>query len=203
MKAEEHEAEAGRELRLEGFGLLVVGAVLLALVVGVFYLGRWVERQGVEPARLAQGQSASDPLREVAPASVDVSQTANYFDKVDGEQKALEPARQTRSPEPAADAPPLVAEPARDVPVQPPDPVAAPGGVYQIQVFAGRDRASAEAMLRRVQSAGYPVNLLSEAEGTSTLYRVRVGGYPTEEAARQAANRLAAEGHSTWVLRGD
>ena len=34
----------GREFRLEGLGLAVVGGVLIAVLFGAFYTGRWYER---------------------------------------------------------------------------------------------------------------------------------------------------------------
>jgi hypothetical protein len=42
--------------------------------------------------------------------------------------------------------------------------------------------------------------MFSESSGGDTLYKVRVGGYPTEEAARRAVDDLQARGYrGAWV----
>jgi hypothetical protein len=44
------------------------------------------------------------------------------------------------------------------------------------------------------------VRLFSEREGRGALYKVRVGGYPSRDGARSAADRLEREGYSgAWV----
>ena len=70
------------------------------------------------------------------------------------------------------------------------------GGKWYVQVFAGRDRNSAEGLVRELEAAGYSVRLFSEREGRGALYKVRVGGYPTRDAAAGAADKLKGEGHA-------
>jgi cell division septation protein DedD len=68
-----------------------------------------------------------------------------------------------------------------------------------VQVFAGRDRRSAEELVARVQGAGFPVHLDAEPDGSGQLYKVRVGGYPTKERASEVAQSLSRDGFSAWV----
>jgi cell division septation protein DedD len=198
MAGERKQGEAVREFRLEGLGLLLVGGLLIVLLGGAFYLGRWYERQtGPGPSAAAGGALAADPLAnisEAAPAA-DVDQAADFFDEVEGGQKEVEPGREARS-EQATPVEPPAAEPRTAE-----RPAATPaGGPFYVQVFAGRDREAAEGLVRKLTGGGYQVRLFSEREGRGALYKVRVGGYPSREGARAAANRLEREGYSgAWV----
>jgi cell division septation protein DedD len=189
-----------REFRLEGVGLLLVGGLLLVLLGGAFYIGRWYERQ-LNPAIAEFGQGGEeDPLANVAKVepAADVDEAASYFDDVEGGQKELEPQRQARQTETTAEdlpqqAPPPESAPAREVP-------RATGGSFFVQVFAGRDRGAAEGLVDELTEKGYTVHLDTEREGRGALYKVRVGGYPTREAARDVAARLDRDGYSgAWV----
>jgi cell division septation protein DedD len=70
-------------------------------------------------------------------------------------------------------------------------------------VFVGRDRATAEEVVRTLKGLGYPVRTDAVAEGRSgSLYKVRVGGYATKDLADAGAEKLHRDGqNSTWVVR--
>lgn len=69
-----------------------------------------------------------------------------------------------------------------------------------MQVFAGRDRQAAERLVGTLRAAGWPVRLQSVPEGSGSLVKVRVGGYPTRAAAEEAAGRLRGQGQTgAWV----
>jgi cell division septation protein DedD len=70
-------------------------------------------------------------------------------------------------------------------------------------VFVGRDRTAAEEVVKSLRSKGYPVRAEAAREGASTsLFKVRVGGFATREAAEAAAERLHKDGQaSTWVVK--
>ena len=69
-------------------------------------------------------------------------------------------------------------------------------------MFVGRDRSAAEEVVRSLQAQRYPVGIAAAADGSGSLFKVRVGGYPTKEAAEAAATRLHGDGHAgTWVVR--
>ena len=71
-----------------------------------------------------------------------------------------------------------------------------------MQVFAGRDRKAAESLFDQLKSAGYPARVFSEREGAGGLFKVRVGGYATEDEARSAASKLQKAGFAgAWVTR--
>ena len=60
--------------------------------------------------------------------------------------------------------------------------------------------SGANALSNKLKRAGYPA--FTEAISTSrgTLWRVRVGPYPTREAAAQSRDKLKAEGHAGIVV---
>jgi len=173
-----------RELRLEGWVLAVVGGVLVALLIGAFQLGRAVERWGA-PARAAS--PTGDPLGNVEQEIVDSTEKLTFFDTLSGSGKEAEPAREAKA-KPAVPAPSAVT-------VTP--------GPWFVQVFVGRDRQAAEEVVASLRSKRYPVRIDGVQEGTSgKLFKVRVGGFPTKEAAETGADRLHGDGHTgTWVVR--
>lgn len=172
---------AAREIRLEGVSLLVAAGVLVGLLAGAFELGRRVERRRAAPSPAqAEAPPTLAPSGEAAPYEA----APTVFDAA-GE---AEPRRQARESLPSGEAPPVV----------PPAPL--PEGPWTVQVFAGRDRAAADHVFRTLRSRGHPARLESSREGTTVLYRVRVGGYGSRESAEQVAERLRREGMtSTWV----
>ena len=177
--------EPRREIRLEGFLLVAASALLLALLAGAFELGRAVERWST-PGRAS---SASEPLANVEPESAESQEKPTFFDTVSGPGKEAEPSREAQAKSKTAAAPP------------PPVPVTA--GPWFVQVFVGRDRQAAEDVVRSLRAKRYPVRIDAVAEGTSgSLFKVRVGGFPTKDAADATADRLHGDGHNgTWVVR--
>ena len=216
MVREKQGGNGVREFRLEGLGLLLVAGVLIVLLGSAFYVGRWYERQ-VSPVTVGGpvGAAESDPLANVEPPA-DVDDSADYFDEVQGAEQEAEPQREipreTSQPaqpaaaeeEPAAP-PPATREETATPPRAEEQPPAAPAetvddGSFYVQVFAGRDRESAEALVRELTGKGHPVRLFSEREGRGALYKVRVGGYATRDEADGVAGRLRQDGYSgAWV----
>ena len=187
--------EPVREFRFEGMGLVVVLGGVLLVLAGAFWTGRWYERrQG--PPNPAGGPLQSGPLAHVVEPqeAVDTDGSADYFDAAEGGQRQLETQRQVRTP-PAAP-PETTPEPA-DAAAE------APGGDYYVQVFAGRDRSSAERLVGQLRKGGFSVRLFTENPGSDPLFKVRVGGYATRDEARDAAGRLKKEGHAgAFVTEG-
>ena len=182
MEPDAIDRDEPREFRLEGLTLAIVGGVLVALLFGAFQLGRAVERWNA-PARSA---STADPLGNVEQDAVDATEKLTFFDTLSGAGKEAEPGRQVQAkPQAAAPAAP---------PVSP--------GAWFVQVFVGRDRQAAEDVVRTLRAQKYPVRIDAVAEGSGSLYKVRVGGYASKEAADAGAGRLHADGHAgTWVVR--
>lgn len=166
-----------REVRLEGVSLWIAGGVLAALVVGAFWVGRATAPEG------GGAEAGAGPLDHAEETAVDANDKAGFFDTVGG-QGSAEPGRQAREGTPS------------------PQPVT-PGSWF-VQVFAGRDREAAEQVVGGLRAKGWPVKVEAQREGSGSLYRVRVGGYPTREAADSAVKRLRAEGRTgAWVTQVD
>jgi septal ring-binding cell division protein DamX len=184
----ERQDDGGHELRLEGVGLVLGGGVLLALLVGAFFLGRWVERQR-PPLEMGAATAEVGPLGPIA-AREGVTDAGKGLDHFDGVPTEKQPSAQP-------------AEPARELvkPGSQPEatPAAAPAvesdGDFFVQVGAMRDQKSATEFIDGLRKKGYPARLFSEGEGQGRLYKVRVGGYPTRQAAGVARDRLRSDGH--------
>jgi cell division protein FtsN len=191
-----------REVRLEGLALVVVGGVLLASICGAYYLGRWVERRA-NPAQLV-GAPGQGPLSQVtrSETAADATEDVSFFDDLRGDRLEAEPEREARpaaeSTEPAAR---RSSETAAEKTTPPASRAADAGGQgdYWVQVFAGRDRSSAETLVSKLKREGYVVRVFSEREGQGLLFKVRVGGYPSKDHAQRTATVLKESGYSAWV----
>jgi DedD protein len=114
---------------------------------------------------------------------------------------------ETPAPAPAA-APPAPAAPA-STPAEPPARFvpeanrAEPAGQgFAVQIAALNVRSEADAIARRLSSKGYAAYVLSPADGTPSVYRVRVGKFPTRREAESIAARLQKEEQfKPWVTR--
>jgi DedD protein len=104
------------------------------------------------------------------------------------------------SPSPVASAGPMrvvpsAAPPARPTAAKPspaaPAPVTARGGSFTIQVGAFKDRASADRVVARLKSKGFPASV-APAEGGG-LFNVRVGSYEARADAERVQVRLRDE----------
>ncbi len=186
MTADRHESESAHELRLEGLGLLLGGGFLLALIVGSFFLGRWVERRAHPTPTLTA--EAAGPLAQIGAREPDLeaAEGLDFFDTVEGEQKQAEPSREVQKPAPR--------ERKTPAPSTRPAPVVE-GGDFYVQVVAVRDQGAAAEVIETLEAKGYGVRLFSEREGQGTLYKVRVGGYATREQAGSARDALRQSGH--------
>jgi cell division septation protein DedD len=191
MTTEHEETGEVREFRLEGATLVVVVVVLLVALAGSFYVGRLVERKS-RPAGGATSGIGEDPLANVTQtdAPADVDESADYFDS--GEGAKAEPQREARGG---------LGKPADEVSAETPAPAATPGSFF-VQVWAGRDRQAAEVMVDKLQKEGYSVRLFSDRVESDTLYKVRVGGFESEDQARDMATELEQKGYrGAWVTK--
>lgn len=122
--------------------------------------------------------------------------------------KPAEPAKPVARPEPKPEAEPAKPEPVKAEPAKPqskPHPVAAPvpqkkpaaaSEMFVVQLAALSDGAKARELKARAALAGLP----TYTDTVGSLTRVRVGPYPTREAAEAAAGRLAENGMTGQVL---
>jgi DedD protein len=73
-------------------------------------------------------------------------------------------------------------------------PEEAASSSFTVQVATVPDRAEAQALVDRLKAKGYDARVDPLRQpGTATLYRVRVGRYATEEAARRELERIRPE----------
>lgn len=70
---------------------------------------------------------------------------------------------------------------------------------YAVQLAAFSDDKGANALAHRLKSAGYSAYTEPLQTSKGTLWRVRVGPYPSRQAAIAARDRLKREGHSGIV----
>jgi cell division protein FtsN len=198
-----------REFRLEGLGLVLVAAVLLASLSGAFYLGRWYEStRRPDPAGEALATLPGADA-ETRTKTVSAEDGATTFDRV-GEGVATEPGREAR---PGVTAPVPVeggAESAETTAArtEPPrggvsKPRAAVTGPWTVQVAAVRDRRSAEQLYGELRDAGFEARIDTFRDGSDTVFKVRVGGFPDKTSAGATEAKLKAAGHAAWVTRAD
>ena len=190
MSPERESNEPVREFRLEGVGLAVVGVAIVVLLAGAFWLGRWYESTrpaGAGPdaaTGLAGGAEGAGP--EVR-GEADASEGLTYCDTLEGQEKQAEPGREAR---PGTAAPSGAGQP--EPTERRGDRQATSDGPWFVQVFAGRDRTSAESLATRLGDLGYPVKIHTVREGQTPLYKVGVGGYVSREEAESRVDELKA-----------
>ena len=71
-----------------------------------------------------------------------------------------------------------------------------PSGAYSVQLAAFADDKGANALANRLKKAGHPAYTEPYSTSRGTLWRVRVGPYPTREAAESARTKLKADGQN-------
>jgi DedD protein len=157
--------------------------------------------------------AGSDPTKASPPASDDLS----YFNRL--EKPATPPEQLKAATEKAA--PPVVkAAPPPPPPPPPPQQKATPataaaespaassaaaepgGSGFAVQIAALNVRSEADAIAKRLSSKGYAAYVLSPPSGTPTVFRVRVGKFPTRREAETVASKLQKEEQfKPWVTR--
>jgi cell division septation protein DedD len=80
---------------------------------------------------------------------------------------------------------------------------AEPGGSgFAVQIAALNVRSEADAIAKRLASKGYSAYVLAPATGTPSVYRVRVGKFPTRREAESMAAKLQKEEQfKPWITR--
>ena len=133
-------------------------------------------------ARTAERGAFPIPVTAAAPPSSGAPSTVQVFE--DGEGTA--PVR--HSPRaPAASAAPL--------------PGTTATGAFRVQVISVSSRAEAEAEAKRLSRRGFSARVEPGSGPKGTIYRVRVGPFPSREEAVRATERLASEGRrGTWIV---
>jgi len=143
------------------------------------------------PAKSPEKTSAkSSPVDKSAPAE----KTAGS-DKASAKADRADKVAATKVPAPAAE--PTHSLGTATLNTSPPP--AAKAGEFVVQVGAYLDKTVATEKAARAGEQGYPVYLEPVASKSGAVQRVRVGPFPTREAADAAAAKLAAAGFPTDV----
>ncbi len=182
------------------------------------------ETTPTQPATPAPAPApGSDPTKVAAPppAAEDVSYP-NRLTKPNPPEEKLKPAPDRAAPAeraaaPAAAAPvaaPPVAVSPPPTPITEPARVAAPavtqaatspepsGQGFAVQIAALNVRSEADAIAKRLSSKGYAAYVMTPANGTPSVFRVRVGKFTTRREAETIAAKLQKEEQfKPWVTR--
>jgi DedD protein len=118
------------------------------------------------------------------------------------EQKVLGAPAKSAAAIAAAPAPAPVAAPAAQpttASVATSAPADAPKEVFSVQLAAFADDKGANALANKLKRADYPAYTEPLTTSKGTLWRVRVGPYPSRDAAIEVRDRLKGEGYSGIV----
>ena len=155
------------------------------------------------PAAMPAG---SDPTKAAPPAD-----DLTYFSRL--EKPAAAPEHLKATPEKAEPPAPkaVQAAPQRTAPPAPapaesraaaPEGAEPAGAGFAVQIAALNVRGDAEAIARRMSSKGYAAYVMSPPAGAPTVFRVRIGKFPTRREAENVASKLQKEEQfKPWVTR--
>ncbi len=163
------------------------------------------EGGGQQPAT-GPGGTAPPPDSSVAASPPDLS----YYRRLESEgtaQEKLKPGPASVPPT-VVEVPPQKPAEAEKAPAAAPSasqaaPVPSSADGFVIQVAALRERAEAEALVKRLSGHGYPAFMLEPALGApSAVFRVRVGAYKERREAEQVVRQLEKEEQfKPWITR--
>ncbi len=95
-----------------------------------------------------------------------------------------------QAPSPVSEIKEPSVKPIPEQPLVPHDVEPAPGGKVWVQVGAFGVRENADALVKKLKTAGFPATIVSEKSTKSILHHVRVGAYPSSEAALAVGKQL-------------
>jgi DedD protein len=139
-----------------------------------------------KPASATDGPGASATAASKAPAPVTGGTAAPTAEP----PKAVDATKATQVEEPAK---PAAGPKAADAPKSA-EPVAA--GAYSVQLAAFADDKGANSLAAKLKRAGHPAYTEPYETSRGRVWRVRVGPYPSREAAEAVRVKLKAEGQN-------
>ena len=152
--------------------------------------------------------TGSDPTAAAPPPAADELSYFNRLEKPNAPAEQLKSAPDRNAARVEKPSAPVVAAPRTPppAPVKEPAPVASggePAGQgFAVQIAALNVRSEADAIAKRLSSKGYAAYVLSPANGTPSVFRVRVGKFGTRrEAETMAAKLQKEEQFKPWVTR--
>ncbi len=144
-----------------------------------------------EPAKETPKEPSKDAAKEAAKDPAPAPQVA---------KAAPEPAPAPKDA-PAKDAPPKEGAakdaPSKDAAAK--DTHAKDAGEFSVQVFAFSDDKGANSLVNKLKAKGFPAYSEPVTTSRGTLWRVRVGPYPSRDGANAARDKLKGEGYNGIV----
>jgi DedD protein len=189
--------------------LAVVGCLgVLGFTFGAgFYSGRYWTRLSIAAAQPAAPATGSDTAGRRGTGAAPPTTALTFYEELTAplpfapppaKGAANEPRRppdRFDSPAPRSDDRVARSDRRTDVPPARPTEPTGVGPRFTVQIAAYSAKASAEALRNTVSAAGHDAYIVeSEAPPGAPRFRVRVGSYPTREAALAAASRLPGPG---------
>ena len=163
------------------------------------------------PATPVPTPAGSDPTAAAQPPAAG-NEDLTYFDRLEKSKTPKEELKAPRkeeakalreaAPEKPKETPPAKVAEHAAAPSAPPAVAEPSGAGYAVQIAALNVRSEAEAIAKRLTSKGYAAYVMSPATGTPSVYRVRVGKFPTRREAESIAAKLQKEEQfKPWVTR--
>jgi cell division septation protein DedD len=208
----------GGKLEISFASVLLLAAATLVASGVVFLLGIYVGKGIVESRMAQEARVVRLPVPTPGAAGKSDEVDVTFWDKLAKGEATVAPA-----PAPTATAietpvrvVPAMATPAptprptekkvESSPIPPPRPTSPPaveGGAFQVQVNAMADRNRADELVRDLKGLGYSAFVSSARVADKTLYRVRIAGFPSADAAKQAVTRLRDQGYPNAFLAAE
>jgi cell division septation protein DedD len=203
------------KFEMSAAGVLLLAAATLVATGVVFLLGIYVGKGMVEQRLSQEARVVRLPVPTPGPGGKSDEVDVTFWDKL-AKGEATTPA--AAAPTATAVETPVRVSPAvhptvaprptekrAEAPAPAPTraaPAVAPveGATYQVQVNAMADKARAEELVRDLRNLGYSAVISSARVADKTLYRVRVTGLTSAEAAKQAVTKLREQGYPNAFL---
>jgi cell division protein FtsN len=183
----------------------IVGVLGVTFIAGVWTGHNWPVLTGTPRSPVAADPAPGRKTTAVAerPRGADTLPALTFYHELTAPLTAPppvpKPAKTARPPEPKREEPvrtespsPVTAAPAPAPRAELPPP-ADSGARFTLQVAAYKARPPAETLRTSLAAAGHEARVVEAEPGKGVRYRVQVGTFPSREAAREAAARLAAE----------
>lgn len=156
-----------------------------------------------EPAKVAAAEpapteapKAEAPKAEATKAEAPKAETPKVDAPKQEAPKQEAPKEDSAKAAAPAASPPEATVVAKAAPAPSHEPAA---GEFSVQVFAFSDDKGANSLVNKLKTKGYPAYTEPVSTSRGTLWRVRIGPYPSREAAFAAREKLKGEGYNGIV----
>jgi len=151
--------------------------------------------QAAQPESAPAAPESAPPPTNVPPPRKSMAQAEQKM--LGATAKPAAPIAATPPPTAAAQRPAAIAPPPAGSVA--PAPAEAPKDGYSVQLAAFADDRGANSLANKLKKAAYPAYTEPLTTSRGTLWRVRVGPYPSREAAVEVREKLKGEGFSGIV----